>query len=46
MITTDQLQEGLDKIRDALEAFAFTFNSIVIQKGHIVLPTARRPPPR
>lgn len=39
MITTDQLQEGLDKLRDALEAFAFTFNSVVIQKGHIVLPT-------
>lgn len=39
MITTDQLQEGLDKLRDALEAFAFTFNSAVIQKGHIVLPT-------
>lgn len=39
MITTDQLQEGLDKLRDALEAFAFTFNSVVIQKGHVVLPT-------
>lgn len=39
MITTDQLQEGLDKLRDALEAFAFTFNSVVVQKGHIVLPT-------
>lgn len=36
---TDQLQDGLDKLRDALEAFAFTFNSVVIQKGHIVLPT-------
>lgn len=40
MITTDQLQDGLDQLRDALEAFAFTFNSVVIQKGHIVLPTA------
>jgi hypothetical protein len=40
MITTDQLQAELDKLRDALEAFAFTFNSVVIQKGHIVLPTA------
>nr|DAQ06163.1 MAG TPA: hypothetical protein [Caudoviricetes sp.] len=39
MITTDQPQEVLDKLRDALEAFAFTFNSVVIQKGHIVLPT-------
>ena len=33
MITTDQLQEGLNKLQDALEAFAFTFNSRVIQKG-------------
>ena len=42
MITTDQLQEGLDKLRDALEAFAFTFNSVVVvvQKGHVILPTA------
>lgn len=39
MITTDQLQADLNKLRDALEAFAFTFNSVVIQKGHIVLPT-------
>lgn len=39
MITTDQLQEGLDKLRDALEAFAFTLNSVVVQKGCIVLPT-------
>ena len=39
MITTDQLQKDLDKLRDAFEAFAFTFNSVVIQKGHIVLPT-------
>lgn len=36
---TDQLQDDLDQLRDALEAFAFTFNSVVIQKGHIVLPT-------
>ena len=40
MTITDQFQDGLDKFRDALEAFAFTFNSIVIQKGRIVLPTA------
>lgn len=39
MITTDQLQADLDKLRDALEAFAFTFNSVVIQKGCVVLPT-------
>lgn len=39
MITTDQIQDGLDQLRDALEAFAFTFSSVVIQKGHIVLPT-------
>lgn len=40
MITTDQLQDDLNQLREALEAFAFTFNSVVIQKGHIVLPTA------
>lgn len=40
MITTDQLQDGPDQLRDALEAFAFTFNSVVIQKGHVILPTA------
>ena len=40
MITTDQLHRDLDQLRDAFEAFAFTFNSVVIQKGHIVLPTA------
>ena len=39
MITIDQLQDGLDQLRDALEAFAFTFNSVVIQKGCVVLPT-------
>lgn len=39
MIATDQFQEGLDKLRDALEAFAFALNSRIIQKGHIVLPT-------
>lgn len=38
MITTDQLQDGLDKLRDALEAFAFTFNSVVVQKGHVIVP--------
>ena len=40
MTTTDDLQADLNKLRDALEAFAFTFNSVVIQKGHIILPTA------
>ena len=40
MITTDQLHYVMNKLRDALEAFAFTFNSVVIQKGRIVLPTA------
>lgn len=39
MITTDQLQDGLDKLRDALEAFAFALNSRVIQRGLVVLPT-------
>lgn len=38
MITTGQLQDGLDQLRDALEAFAFTFNSVVIQKGHVIVP--------
>lgn len=37
---TNQLQDGLDQLRDALEAFAFTFNSVVVQKGHVILPTA------
>jgi hypothetical protein len=36
---TDQLQADLSQLRDALEAFAFTFNSVVIQKGCVVLPT-------
>lgn len=36
---TDQLQDDLDQLRDALEAFVFTFNAVVIQKGCIVLPT-------
>lgn len=39
MITADQLQEGLSQLREALEAFAFALNSVVIQKGCIVLPT-------
>lgn len=39
MITADKLQNDLNQLRDALEAFAFTFNSVVIQKGCVVLPT-------
>lgn len=35
---TDQLQDGLDQLRDALEAFAFALNSRVIQRGLVVLP--------
>lgn len=35
----DKLQADLSQIRDALEAFAFALNSVVIQKGCIVLPT-------
>lgn len=40
MNVTDQLQNDLSQLRDALEAFAFALNSRVIQKGHVVLPTA------
>lgn len=36
---TDKLQADLSQLRDALEAFAFALNSVVIQKGHVVLPT-------
>ena len=39
MITADQLQEGLNKLREAVEAWAFALSSVVIQKGHVVLPT-------
>lgn len=35
---TDQLQNDLSQLRDALEAFAFALNSRVIQRGHVVLP--------
>ena len=38
MITADQLQEGLNKLREAVEAWAFALSFVVIQKGHIVLP--------
>ena len=38
MITTDQLQNDLSQLREALEAFAFTFNSVVVQKGHVIVP--------
>ena len=36
---TDKLQNDLSQLRDALEAFAFALNSVVIQKGRVVLPT-------
>lgn len=35
---TDKLQNDLDQLREAIEAFAFTLNSVVVQKGHVVLP--------
>lgn len=35
---TDQLQNGLSQLREALEAFAFALNSRVIQRGLVVLP--------
>ncbi len=38
MITTDKLQDDLNQLREAIEAFAFTFNSVVIQKGHVIVP--------
>ena len=39
MITTDKLQNGLDQLREALEAFAFALNSRVIQRGLVIIPT-------
>ena len=38
MITVDKFQDDLDQLREALEAFAFTLNSVVIQKGHVIVP--------
>lgn len=38
MITTDKFQDDLNQLREALEAFAFTLNSVVIQKGHVIVP--------
>ena len=35
---TDQLQDGLDQLRDALEAFAFAMKAIPIQRGHLTVP--------
>ena len=35
---TDQLQDGLDQLRDALEAFAFALTAIPIQRGHLTVP--------
>ena len=38
MITADKIKDDLDQLREALEAFAFTLNSVVIQKGHVIVP--------
>jgi hypothetical protein len=38
MITADQLQEGLNKLREAVEAWAFALKAVPIQRGHLVLP--------
>lgn len=38
MITADKFKDDLDQLREALEAFAFTLNSVVIQKGHVIVP--------
>lgn len=35
---TDQLQDGLDQLRDALEAFAFALTAIPIQRGNLTVP--------
>ena len=35
---TDQLQDGLDQLRDALEAFAFALKARTIQQGHFTVP--------
>ena len=35
MITTDQLQADLNKLHDALEAFAFTFNTLAIHQRDV-----------
>lgn len=36
---TDKLQNDPEQLREALEAFAFALNSVVIQRGCVVLPT-------
>ena len=38
MITADKFKDDPDQLREALEAFAFTLNSVVIQKGHVIVP--------
>lgn len=35
---TDQLQDGLDQLREALEAFAFALKAIPIQRGNLTVP--------
>ena len=35
---TDPLQDGLDQLRDALEAFAFALKAIPIQWGNLTVP--------
>lgn len=35
---TDQLQDGLDQLRDAREAFAFALKAIPIQRGNLTVP--------
>lgn len=35
---TDQLQDGLNQIREALEAFAFALKATPIQRGNLTVP--------
>ena len=39
MITADSLQDDLEQLRDALEAFAFALKAVPIQRGHLTVPT-------
>lgn len=38
MTITDKFQDDLNQLREAPEAFAFALNSVVIQKGHVIVP--------